>query len=1109
MKIIILTALLLLCELSFAQRYVENSVLKDGTIYKVGVVEDGMYLISFDELYAAGIDVSALQIDNISLFGNVNGVLPESNSSDCYDDLTEMSICVDENGIVFYGQNPAKWTLTNGYYKYNTNYYSDTTFYFLKINNVEKGRRMAFEEESQEDYNEVVTSFLDKKYHEKDLHNHYHRGRKWYGETLNGGGCEPLSFSFEFKNADVSQPAFLELGFVGASKTENFYLNVSVNDVSVLDDVFINKAGTYAFGVEKVVGSEFAVDSDIVNVSLSSTAENNSSIVGVDFISVNAWRSLRYENEQLNFGLINGFGLMKPKLIKIDNAASDMLLYDVTDPLNPMVQRFTAESNGISFRKNAVSNSFVLLNDDDFLRISSIRLIENQNLHSLKSADMLIITDKVFSVQADEIRDIHESEDGLLCEVVFIDEIFNEFSSGSRDITGLRNFIRMVYSRDSELKYVLLLGRGTNDYKDIEGYGGNFIPPYEASNSVNEITAYVSDDYFGLLDMNEGEDCYGKMDVGVGRIPVLTSEEADIVVGKIRKHIDKGKTFGAWRHNMLFVSDDSKEYSKNCDAIESIIATLKPSINIDKVYADAFVREVNASGAYCYPSATASILEKFEEGIMMMTYVGHGGVQGLSNSNLFRIKDIAKLTNEYSMPFVITGTCEFSAFDDASFVSAGERLFKMEGGGAIAMYTSTRPTVSSTNFTILKSIHNNFFQGDNIRTLRFGDFARLTKGENASNSSNYVSYVLFGDPALRFDYPKKNIKVSEVNTGTTYFNNVLSPMDSVVVQGFIEDDKGDVDYAFNGYLYPKMFDNISVYNTLNNSGTNNNNYSFKCYSDVIYEGKVSVKDGFFSFSFIIPRSVNNHKGNARLSLYAVDTIRDIDANGYYDAFIVGGVSTNAPDAEGPEITMLWNGQEEPGTDLSNEGVLTAKIFDPQGIYHYGTTLGRDIVLVHETESGSSTVIVNKYFTPQIDSYTSGQIDLAFENLEEGRNVFTLRAWDLHDNSNQETFVVNVARTPHEKRIKNVRNYPNPFSGSTVFTVDYNNANPIVEVVIDIFDVMGRRVNTLYFNDVDEMEWNGCDNMGRTLDAGTYLYKVSVSDCEGNHYQTNQILIISR
>ena len=124
------------------QTFVENSVLRDGTIYKIGVTETAIYRITFEELEAAGVDVSSLDIDKISMYGNIAGMLPEDNSAVFYDDLTEMSISVDDDGIVFYGQSPVEWTFTNDRYVYGTNYYTDTTFYFLKIDNQTNGKRM-------------------------------------------------------------------------------------------------------------------------------------------------------------------------------------------------------------------------------------------------------------------------------------------------------------------------------------------------------------------------------------------------------------------------------------------------------------------------------------------------------------------------------------------------------------------------------------------------------------------------------------------------------------------------------------------------------------------------------------------------------------------------------------------------------------------------------------------------------------------------------------------------------------------------------------------------------------------------------------------------------
>ena len=253
----------------------------------------------------------------------------------------------------------------------------------------------------------------------------------------------------------------------------------------------------------------------------------------------------------------------------------------------------------------------------------------------------------------------------------------------------------------------------------------------------------------------------------------------------------------------------------------------------------------------------------------MMVYLGHGGVRGLSKSNLFKNKDIESLENYYKLPFVVTGTCEFSAFDDASLVSAGEILYKMENGGAVGMYTTTRPTTASVNKVIVNNFLLNTFGNDNIKHLTMGDVVCLSKKANANNTSNYVSYVFFGDPALRFTYPEKTIVVDKINNSPCNTEITVAPMDSVRVEGWVAKSNGSVDVSFNGVVYPKLFDNKSTYTTLNNTGGSGNSHTFTNYSDVLYDGGFSVTNGRFSGVFMVPRSVNNQKGNAKMSFYAL------------------------------------------------------------------------------------------------------------------------------------------------------------------------------------------------------------------------------------------------
>lgn len=1098
-KILFLSVLMVFGTTSWAQNFAENSVLKDGTIYKVGVVEDGVYRITFDEMAAAGIDVNSLNLNKISMFGNVNGMLPEANSDNVYDDLTEMDIIVDDDGVLFYGQGAYRWTINGIYFRYQTNYYSDTTFYFLKIDNRNDGKRMEVHPQDDGDYQQVITSFLDRQYHEIDLHNHYHRGRKWFGETVSIDEGE-LKIPFVFKNIITDSVGYLDVCFIGASQVNGTVARLKVHGLQVVDDIDIAKAGSYSFGIEKSVSTQFNPSDEAIEVELEILSDNSASYLGLDYMDVSAWRSLSYENEQLQFTIAR-YGHPVLELVNIDKVGFDALVLDVTQPLRPKIQEFSMTGNVAGFKRLLPGiTSFVLLNKTDEKPVVSMKHIENQNVHSITNAEMLIITDKIFAEQAEAIKTIHEEDEGLLSEVVFVDEIYNEFSSGSLDITAIRNFIKMVYQRSSNLKYVLLLGRGTNDYKNVEGYGCNFVPPYEALNSVNEIFAYVTDDYFGLLDENEGDQCAGLVDVGVGRMPVLTPEEADVIIDKIRRYMSDAKTRGEWRNEMLLLSDDSKVYSSSCDDYEAMIDTMNTTANISKIYADAYVRKKLSDGSYCYPDATASIIAKFDEGIMMMAYLGHGGVKGLSASNLFKVKDIESLQNYYKLPFVVTGTCEFSAFDDASLVSAGEILYKMENGGAIGMYTTARPTQQPQNKVIVKEFLKDTFVNDNIKNLTMGDIVKIAKQANPINSSNYLSYVFFGDPALRFTYPEKRVMIDAINGMPTSDKISVAPMDTVRVEGWISNKNGSVDATFNGIVYPKMFDNKSTYTTLNNSGTTGNVHTFTNYTDVLYDGGFSVVKGRFSGVFMVPRSVNNQNGEAKLSFYAVDTINGRDANAFFKTMTVEGNPSVLPDFEGPEICLSWNA-----------GHLSATLHDPQGICHYNSMLGRDIVVTIESEHNYKSLIVNDYFEQTVDDFTSGVVEIDLEMLENGENIISMKAWDTHDNSNIASIMVDIIDSGSKVQMQNVVNYPNPFSESTCFTIDYDKKNVTADVSIHIYDIMGRIVNTLEYRELNvsnlKLDWDGRDAAGRHLSAGVYIYKVYLRDSDGYECDTSQRMII--
>src|SRR5204862_4473646 len=133
------------------------------------------------------------------------------------------------------------------------------------------------------------------------------------------------------------------------------------------------------------------------------------------------------------------------------------------------------------------------------------------------------------------------------------------FSGGKQDVSAIRDFAKYLNDRNAGLKYLLLFGRGSYDYKNYLPYNKNFVPTYESRNSLSPLETYSSDDYFAFLENAEGN--WGEdppephtMAISVGRLPVKKPEEARIVVDKLIEYDSESP--GDWRKQIVFVADD-------------------------------------------------------------------------------------------------------------------------------------------------------------------------------------------------------------------------------------------------------------------------------------------------------------------------------------------------------------------------------------------------------------------------------------------------------------------------------------------------------------------------------------------------------------------------
>lgn len=1105
--------------------YADNSVLANGKWVKIAITETGIYKIDFNLLQEMGFDVASLDPRQLAVFGNGGRMLPESNNAERIDDLFENAIMVKgendghfdvDDALYFYGESTMQWQWQNNRFVHQIHYYSDTNFYFLTVLD-RQGKRVGARNEPAGLPQKETTHYLRHLVHERDLVNLILSGKEWYGEELTNSSPE-AQFHFDFPDRQINRPVRFEVKMAGRSVSESFSFDVSANGVPIVVGAsFIQlspESTTYAWEVLRNLNFE-TTQSDI-DIALKINAQQDNAKAWLAYLRLEAWCQLKYHpSQQLLFS--------NPELVMPNGVArfvvqghSDAVhLWDVTNPLLPEAQPFAIENDDLTFKATSDSlRLYVMFEPGNTLTPLRFEHINNQNLHAIESADMLIVAPHMFLEYAHELVSAHYADDGLNSVVVNLDEIYNEFGSGKQDITAIRDFVRMVYRKSGgNLAYLLLFGDGSFDYKNRLENNTNIVPTYQASSSLTNSYSYVSDDYFGLLDPNEGLEMAGVLDIGIGRFPVNTQAEARVMVDKVKHYLERNSAKnGEWRNNILFMADDG-DFNLHFNQAESLsnrVDTAYQNLNISKVYIDSFIR-TTVPGGYLFPQANKTLLEKIDEGSLIVNYTGHGGINGLTDEKVFPVSAIENLSNYDKLSFFITATCEFSRFDNPGFVSAGERLLLNPKGGAIALMTTTRLAFAHSNFALNMKVYDNLFEPGKTRIRRLGDIIRLSKNPSGINIYNFV---LLGDPALRPAYPQLRVMLDQFNNlNANAQPDTIGAMSQVKIEGRITDETGNPVDDFNGFLYAKMFDKKTVFKTLGND-PKSDVASFSFFEKLIYKGIVSVNEGRFEFEFPIPKDIAYQFGKAKLSFYACDTLNRRDAGGYYNNVILGGFDDEAvQDSQGPEITMILNepGFEDGGYSI-REPVVYIELHDPQGIHFLGNSIGRNIILRLEGPV-SELFYLDNYFHPALDTYDKGSIVFPLGSLPDGHYKLTVKAWDLHNNSSERqlSFVID----PHARlSVNQIQNQPNPVNDYTDFVLQHNKAGQKLTIAIDIVNLSGMVVARIEKEmTADEshtlrLRWDGRSNSGGRLPGGIYLYRVTITDQDGDVFTASRKLMLT-
>lgn len=1097
--------------------YQSNSILASGNWFKIAVKDEGVYRLTYDFLKNIGIDVNNINPKNIRVYGNGGYQLPQANSTARADDLEELGIeVIGENDskldqtdyVLFYATGNTKWQLRNNqYFEHQANIYSDSSFYFI---NVDKGlgKRMGSPNNLNLVANYNSDSFNEYQLYERDVYSlitsSLKSGRNWYGEDFEFNNSR--IFNFNTTGIKANTATFIKTNL--AIRSNVFSLaNVTANgnnlyslSSSALPLTFETDFARNASQVTSLNG----LSANNLALSINYNKPNSVSNAWLDFIEVNFTKQITITNNYLKFRDLNSVANGRVTNFESSNTISDLKLWDVSKPAAPINQNYTLTNNKFSFLSSTNTlKEFLAFNLNAVKEPKVVGKIANENLHALPQADLIIITAPLFYNEAKRLADFRKSTQNLSYNLVLQDQVFNEFSSGQKDATAIRDFMKMFYDRatvNNAPKYLLLFGKGSFDNRSIRFKENNFIVTYQSENSLSPTQSYTSDDYFSLLDDNEGEFSEdfnaspGLMDLAVGRIPAKSALEAKNVVDKLINY-SSNQSFGNWRNQFVIIADDEDNnlHLNQAEANASLVAIRNPNFNIDKIYFDAFQQQSIAGGSR-YPEVKSAINNNFNQGALLINYTGHGGEAGWAGERVLLEEDILQWKNKNNLPIIFTATCSFSRWDDPEITSAGELTLINKDFGVPSLFSTTRIVFASYNFDLNQSFLRALLDPINInKKITFGDIFKSAKNNNIGGLNiNSRNFTLLGDPSALFPIPINKVL-------TTQLPDTLKAGKKVTVNGIVADVNGNKINGFSGFVFPTIYDKPTTVSTLGQDRQVNGSFvqTFTEQKNIIYKGKTTVTNGAFSFDFIVPKDINLQTGFGKISYYANNN--SLDATGSNDRIIVGGTAIdNNSDKIGPNIKPYLNDENFVDGGITNSNpTLLVNLQDESGINTTGIGIGHDIVATLTYQNKNDEVfILNEFYQAELDSYQKGMVTFPLNNLEPGLYSLKIKAWDVFNNSNEATITFEV-KNNDKLALAHVLNYPNPFTTRTSFQFEHNQAGEDLDVQINIKTITGKLVKTINQlvnstgNRVNNIFWDGKDNFGDKIAKGVYIYELKV------------------
>ncbi|MCH7575418.1 MAG: type IX secretion system sortase PorU [Candidatus Marinimicrobia bacterium] len=1081
-----------------------------GQWLKIPLREDGIYHLTTAYITASGATLSGIGSAALRLFAPsslgrvlttvVGAVLPEN--------MVELPLLVRDGDdgrmdssdeVIFYGQGPRGIGFSAGALDYHQNPYTDTAYVWLHLpaDNATPGLRM----ESGDPYVSALSPLSEGRamfHHEIDAFNGFSSGPVWHQNAIPRGSS--FSVTFDAPNLIVGDATLLKVRLRGGNEsfTSIHRIALGINATEVFRSSTWGAHGDWIFQVNStllanavVAGqNQIRIDNDIFD-------PDNEEEIWFDWAQIDYAVNLAAIADGLQAALVprdDGAN------VRLSGFTAQPVVLDITDPARPRLQQLTPAGSDWEFSVAVLTAGMRLVaaTDGQLLTPSDGQLLDNISFTDLRQpgiqADYIIITVPQFLNQAQQLADIHASQVRptwrLRTKVVLVDEIYEEFSGGMADPYALRAFLNYAYDNWSTPTLVGLFGDGDYDYRNITGLSQQLLPTVQVD-GVNEIFSRSADDRFVTFGTVSPQG-NPLPDMGIGRMPVSTAAEADVLVETISAYMLAPEP-GAWRQRILMAADDpvrpnDKEESFILDS-EIFAKTFPSYLEVNKIYLTEYAEKRDpATNTIVKPDATEDLIRNINLGVALINYIGHGSASQWAQEALVKVdRDRPRFQPGNMLPVWYAGTCAWGAYDALDAPAMGEVLTASEDIAGIAVISATRAVFSSDNTRFVNRLFQNTFPLNQPTDDRIGVILQKAKLDDDDEK-----FHLFGDPAIRLAFPSLPLDTLTVSPDTLQVLGTSSYAGTV----------GAAPFADGTSLVTILDAPVTVTRQYRALTGEYLDITYQLPGAAIFRGKASITNNKFSGKFIIPKDISYSTTPIKVIGYAWADEGGalIERASSINNVIISGTASTAPDSSGPIISIFSGGRMLQAEETLRRGArITVNLQDPLGINLTGE-IGHSILLWLDEETDA--IAMNNAFEYDLDNHTGGRFAYTIDSTLTGRHELWVQAWDGANNRSRKSITLNLNLST-ALDVDDIYNYPNPFAMQTRFF--YVLSQP-AEVTITIFTINGAKILTLESLGLQDAgpqrlpetgQWDGNDEFGDSIANGAYLYRFRAKSPTGD------------